>query len=582
MAIMRATNLLKLAMSTTLLAVCTGAFAGTVVPKPGVAGVQSSEFGSTVARFGDYTAVGAMMETVVIPGEPIFGDNPVGGQGVVYLFKGASSNPERRYQFAGNDHFFKRAGAKVAISNKWLAFAATEDTSSDGKSKVYIVGKTNNQWPQCPTVNGALDCTSLVKANGAAGNQPILSIDFPGYVHLERFALAISDDYLAMGNQRTSELFFYRYDATQQQWVQEYNLQDLPFYNLGAGLAIEGDKIAVSGDAELNGGGFVHIYKRSASGVWNISETTSQRLYTPGDYASFGRTLVMHEGNLVVGSGLDYNSDGSDPEHSLSFYRVNNYGYLEYLHSVHLSAPHRHLALYGDTAVVTAQGIAEKLIVYKRDAASNTWMQTAALNGNLYFSPNTGLAYPSSDPIDLFGDNLVLGWRAHNRNNGAIIHERISQIDYCKSTQNLVANCSFDGNSGAGWQFLNHMGASAWASYNGGEMTVTTHYGGTIHWHIQARTPVNLSAGGTYELGFRARADSYRDITVNIGHNGNQDNNWVSYGQTTFRPGPQWEEYTYEFNGVPSDADSFLDFNLGNAGTARVTIDGISLRSLNN
>ena len=124
------------------------------------------------------------------------------------------------------------------------------------------------------------------------------------------------------------------------------------------------------------------------------------------------------------------------------------------------------------------------------------------------------------------------------------------------------------------------MGASSWGNFNGGQLTVTTYNPGSVHWHIQARTAVNLSEGGTYQLRFRAKADNFRDVVVNIGHNGNQDNNWQSYGQTLFRPGPEWTQYIYEFYGVPSDANAFLDFNFGNAGTTGITLDGVSLAPL--
>jgi hypothetical protein len=579
----QATLIKQALLGASLLALCSDAFAGPVIPKPGTPGVQSSEFGSAVARFSNYTAVGAMQETVAIPNEPIIGGNPIGGQGVVYLFNGTSANPERRYQFAGNNHFFKRAGARVAISNKWLAFAATEGSSDNGTpSRVYIVGKTNNQWTQCPSVNGLVDCTSSVKVNGTAGNQPILSIDFPGYVDLDQFALAISDDYLVMGNQKTSELLIYRYDAIQKKWLREFAVNDHDPYNLGRAVAIDGDMIAVSGPAQLSGApsdyGIVRIYKRNSSGTWNIASTVQGSFIGAGD-GGFGRTMDMHAGKLVVGSGLDYNLDFSEGQHSLTFYSVNSLGELTYVDNIQLNSPHKQLALHGDTAVVSTVNLDQILTVYKRNASTNTWSQTAAMNGRLYISPATGLPYPASDPMDLIGDDLVLGWRAHNKNNGAIIHEKISQIDVCKSTLNLVANCSFD-NSGSGWQFLNHQGASSWGNFSGGQLTVTTYNPGSVHWHIQARTAVNLNEGGTYQLQFRAKADNFRDVTVNIGHNGNQDNNWQSYGQTLFRPGPEWTQYIYEFYGVPSDANAFLDFNFGNAGTTGITIDGISLAPL--
>lgn len=562
-----------------LLVISSGATAGTVVNKPGVQEVIASEFGSAIARSANYTLVGASQETVVIPGEPIFGGSPVGAQGVVYLFNGTSATPERRYQFAGNDHFFKKAGVQVAMSNKWLAFAAMEDFSNGEKpSRVYIVGKVNNQWPQCPTVNDVLDCTTSVKVNGEAGNEPIVTIDYPSHVDPPSMTLAISDDYLVMGNQQTSELFIYRYDIAENRWVQEFAIDDLDDKYLGAAVAIEGDKVAVSAPHYNKQGqvgapteyGMVRIYQRNAAGEWSAVNS----LYGYFTSGNFGRTLDMHAGNLVIGSGVN----GGD--HHLTFYRVDANGGFSAQNIHQLNAPHKYLALHGDTAIVATEDLDAIVAVYKRDTSTDTWSRTAALNGFLYLSPTNGLPYPASDPVDLVGDDMVLGWRAYSNNLGGFIHEKVSQIDACKSTRNLVANCSFDNASSAGWQFLNHMGASSWASYAGGQLKATIYYGGSVHWHIQARTAVDLSEGGTYALRFRARADSYRDVTVNIGHNGNQDNNWQSYGQTTFHPGPQWTEFSYEFYGVPEDANAFLDFNLGNAGTAAVTIDGVSLTPL--
>ncbi|HEY6528426.1 MAG TPA: carbohydrate binding domain-containing protein [Cellvibrionaceae bacterium] len=75
---------------------------------------------------------------------------------------------------------------------------------------------------------------------------------------------------------------------------------------------------------------------------------------------------------------------------------------------------------------------------------------------------------------------------------------------------------------------------------------------------------------------FRAKADSNRVFVVNIGHNGNQDNNWQSYGRENVSATTDWTEYSYEFQ-TPMDANAFLDFNVGNAGTSAVTIDSVSL-----
>lgn len=565
-------NVLRLTALHAVLAFSTAASAGTVVVKPGTY-VGNSEFGSAVARLGNSTLVGAFQETVALPGEDILGGG-IGGQGVVYLFNGTNSNPERRYQFAGNDHFFKRAGAKVALSNKWLAFGASEASGSntDKKSAIYVVGKVNSQWPQCPTVSGILTCDSLVKANGTAGSAPIVKIEFPGYVHSSDISLAISDDYLVMADQAKSQVFIYRYDVAQARWNQEFATPaDTSGKRLGASVAIDGDRVAVSAPGFEQTIGIVYLYKRNASGAWSIIGAANGY-----DYGrNFGHKVDMHSGNLVIASG-DFNGD-----HGLTFFRVNANGGFFGQSSIEVDQNIYQLAVNGDTVAYSSFDDNESLKILKRNTTTNEWRITTALNRYLYLNPQNGnLTYSASDPIDLDGDDLVLGWRSYNNNGGAFIREKVSQIDACKSTRNLVANCSFDNASSAGWQFLNHMGASSWADYSGGQLKATIYNPGSVHWHIQARTAVNLSEGGIYQLRFRAKADGYRSVTANIGHNGNQDNNWVSYGQTSFSVEPQWTEYTYEFYGVPSDANAFLDLNLGNAGTSAVTIDGVSLMSL--
>ena len=98
-------------------------------------------------------------------------------------------------------------------------------------------------------------------------------------------------------------------------------------------------------------------------------------------------------------------------------------------------------------------------------------------------------------------------------------------------------------------------------------------------WHVQARTPVNLSQAVQYKLTFRAKADANRGFVVNIGHNGNQDNNWQSHARVYPYATTEWTDYSYEVQ-VPMDANAFLDFNVGNAGTSAVTIDSVSLKAL--
>lgn len=570
-----------IALNTALLALSSVATAGTVILKPGAQNTFAPEFGSALARSGSYTAVGAAQETIAIPGEAIFGGGTIAAQGAVRLFNGTNAVAERTYQFPGNNHFFKRTGAKVAISDKWLAFAAMDhDPRFAYPTAIYIVGKTNNQWLECPTVNTVIDCSSLVGDNGVLPAQPIVRIPFSQRLEIKDISVAISDDYLVIGDNKNSKVTIYRHDASLNRWVEEMAVTDLIERRVGSSVAIDGDKVAVSAPYFKDStdtvpgleNGSVRIYKRNTNGTWYVSGS-AYGYFTDGN---FGRVLDMHSGNLVVSSGR-YNS-----QQHLTFFRVDSSGSLSSPYYITSPTPNDRVAVHGDTAIITTQTVAKSIAIYKRNTANNTWNEVSALDGDLYKNTNsTGLGFPGIDDIDIVGDDLSLGWRAYNNLVGGFIHEKASLIDTCKSPLNLVANCAFDNTSGTGWQFLNHMGASAAVNYTGSQLNAVIYYGSSVHWHIQARTAVNLATSGTYKLRFRAKADNYRSLTVNLGHNGNQDNNWVSYGQTTFTPGPEWNEFTFEFNGVPADANAFLDFNLGNAGTTGVSIDGVKLTKQN-
>jgi hypothetical protein len=162
----------------------------------------------------------------------------------------------------------------------------------------------------------------------------------------------------------------------------------------------------------------------------------------------------------------------------------------------------------------------------------------------------------------------------------------VSLIDSCRDPLNLVQNCSFDNGSntqvdaypsGSYWQLLNWNGGSSWSDFNGRQMRINVQSPGSDMWHVQARTTVNVAQAGTYRLSFRAKADNYRSFVVNLGRNGNGDNNWASYGRVTASAGPDWVVYSYDLTGVPVDAGALLDFNVGNGGTGGITFDSVKL-----
>lgn len=564
--------------------------------------LDNAEYGNTLARAGTFTLVGSLLEHVKIAGEPE-PRWPSTMQGAVYLMRGTNSTPERVYQFPGVDQHALQTGSQLAISNRFLAFATRKPNgpNSPYANSVYIARNTNGVWAECPLVNNQRNCNGAVRENGERISRPLTRIPLTHSADgsFRDVAIAISDDYLAIGYHLHSLVELYRYDATSDSWVRELTLPDPPERFTGAAIAIEGDKLAVGSPWTDQSGvvgrelGTVRVFRRNATTrTWNAAGSTYGYFSTGG----FGKSLVMSSGNLVVRSGGVIPLGGSAPAEHISFYRVASDGTLSAPQSFEVAHPHRYFSVSADTFASTVGGgvdaSEEGLSIYKRDPASGRWHYETGLMRDFYLSVNSpGYGYGGIDPVALVGDDLVLGWRAFSGLRGGVIHEKASLIDACRDPRNVVRNCSFDtvtntslsaSQSGNGWQLLNYNGASAWADYSGRQLRINIHSPGYDMWHIQARTTVNLAQSGRYTLTFRAKADNYRSFVVNLGRNGNSDNQWTSYGRITATAGPDWVTYSFELPNVPQDPAAFLDLNVGNAGTAAVTFDSVKLvRSAN-
>lgn len=557
------------------------AHAGTVVVKPGLRGTFAPEFARTLARSSTHTIAASQQETIVKPGEAIFGGGTIGSQGAVYLFNDATDAPERVYQYPGNANFMKSVGSRVAISDNFLAFASVregDDPRFPQPAAIYVVAKANGQWPQCPTVGGVLDCTPVTGAFNVFPQQPIVRIPLQRNLHWTEISLAVSNNTLAIADNKQSQVWIYRYNATNKTWNQEYFLDDLDDRRFGASLAIDGDMVAVS--STFSNGydagqepGYVRILKRSTSGGWSFSSMS----YGSFSTGNFGYKLAFNAGSLAVLGGTT--------SRILATYRVGTDGALSTPVITAMPVKPLQIAMSGNTLAVTFEDTVRTLGIYTRSTAGagTTWTPSKSLDGRLYASRNFyGYGYPGADEIGLSGDKLSLGWRgfgidAQNSLIGAFVREKVSEIDACKTPGNLVQNCSFDIPTSTAWSLLTWNGASGSPNYANGEMANTIYWGGSDFWHVQARTKLVIPSAGSYRLSFRIRSTGARSVIVNIGHDGSQDNNWTSYDRFTVPLSSTMQEYSATVPSLPADAKAVLDFNMGNGGTLPVIIDGVSL-----
>ncbi|WLR41773.1 family 16 glycosylhydrolase [Bacillus carboniphilus] len=82
---------------------------------------------------------------------------------------------------------------------------------------------------------------------------------------------------------------------------------------------------------------------------------------------------------------------------------------------------------------------------------------------------------------------------------------------------------------------------------------------------IQMIQDVSLAKGNYYKLSFDAKASGKRDLSINIGGDGtDEDGGWVSYEKETFQLTDEFESYELTFQmSNDTDLDSRLEFNLG-------------------
>ncbi len=130
----------------------------------------------------------------------------------------------------------------------------------------------------------------------------------------------------------------------------------------------------------------------------------------------------------------------------------------------------------------------------------------------------------------------------------------------CLTTCNLIANSHFDQQNQSWTQYANS-GANAQFDYSqySGEIEITN--GGTKVWHVQLyQQNLPIVAGQSYTLSFKAKAQSARNITIDLS-SATQPHQGYFYKTLPIKE--QWETYNISINPSTSDPTARLVFNLG-------------------
>ena len=213
-------------------------------------GAPGNRFGSRVAISGSTIVVGAL------------GNDHAGlFSGAVYVYQWDGSKWEEKQRLVANDAAAgDRFGQAVAVANDRIVVSASRaDAAGTNSGAVYVFHPTAGTWGQQQ---------KLVPADAAAG-------DALGAVH----GVVISGDTIVVGaigqdgmGQNAGAAYVYQWDGTSWNQQQKLTATDAePFDSLGKYIAISGNTMAISAEADDDGGstaGAIYVFDRDASGVW--------------------------------------------------------------------------------------------------------------------------------------------------------------------------------------------------------------------------------------------------------------------------------------------------------------------------
>ena len=142
---------------------------------------------------------------------------------------------------------------------------------------------------------------------------------------------------------------------------------------------------------------------------------------------------------------------------------------------------------------------------------------------------------------------------------------------YMVLTEGLVD----DIRSSGGWHLIVDETAEAKAEISEKQAAVTIGEGGRIWYSIQfCFLPFEIEKNSSYRISFRAKADSPRDIILEVCHVGDD---WYSFtGRKYVRLTEKWKTYEYSFTAGADEPNARFEFNLGD-GDAGAYFDNVRL-----
>lgn len=175
-----------------------------------------------------------------------------------------------------------------------------------------------------------------------------------------------------------------------------------------------------------------------------------------------------------------------------------------------------------------------------------------------------------SSITDLAGANLLARW-IDDMTPGVCPEPTTST---CNIPNNLIQNCDFSAGK-SHWELREGLGGNGSVEIVNEKYEITVNEPSNDTWHLQSVQVIGAIDELNYQIRFDAKAASPRTIEVNVGEQGDD---WTSLCQKSVVLTTESNNYIIDC-GVLADSDGEnnvkLDFNVGNDGTASVTIDNV-------
>jgi len=286
---------------------------------------SGDDFGSSVAIYGDWLAIGASETAGVINN-----GSTSGSAGIVYIFKlisGVWTYQQSLYQSA--EYGGALFGAGLAMSNNRLlvgapGFGTASETNRPGR--VFAYELSGSTWSLSQTITSsdvsnnlfgefiAMDGNTAVISRATESKVYVYSgsswsiqtnLPYAGFSTYDKSPIAINGDTISLLNNSTGNVNVYFRTETSwalQQTITNPNTSPTTGDAFGLSQSVYGDRLMIGAyqeDTTATNSGTVYVYLR-VNGTWSLEQTLVDP--TPASNEFFGKTIFADQDMLFVGS----------------------------------------------------------------------------------------------------------------------------------------------------------------------------------------------------------------------------------------------------------------------------------------